>query len=136
MVRRPPISTLTDTLFPSPPRFRSRYGVAKAPCLAALDPGYECRASEIDAASVFLPVTIARRVGAVTAADLRGGCRFRDRLFGLPGSGCLGRFAYHSGVSQLLQSNSRRSEEHTSELQSLMRNSYAVFCLKKKTTNT
>src|SRR3546814_9212974 len=28
----------------------------------------------------------------------------------------------------------RRSEEHTSELQSLMRNSYAVFCLKKKTT--
>src|SRR3546814_4037082 len=28
---------------------------------------------------------------------------------------------------------SRRSEEHTSELQSLMRNSYAVFCLKKKT---
>src|SRR3546814_9353512 len=29
---------------------------------------------------------------------------------------------------------SRRSEEHTSELQSLMRNSYAVFCLKKKTT--
>src|SRR3546814_3856524 len=29
-----------------------------------------------------------------------------------------------------------RSEEHTSELQSLMRNSYAVFCLKKKTSNT
>src|SRR3546814_10013782 len=29
----------------------------------------------------------------------------------------------------------RRSEEHTSELQSLMRNSYAVFCLKKKTQN-
>src|SRR3546814_9797059 len=29
----------------------------------------------------------------------------------------------------------RRSEEHTSELQSLMRNSYAVFCLKKKTNN-
>src|SRR3546814_10073639 len=30
----------------------------------------------------------------------------------------------------------KRSEEHTSELQSLMRNSYAVFCLKKKTTST
>src|SRR3546814_7081788 len=30
----------------------------------------------------------------------------------------------------------RRSEEHTSELQSLMRNSYAVFCLKKKNTTT
>src|SRR3546814_3090305 len=35
------------------------------------------------------------------------------------------------GLHQLI-----RSEEHTSELQSLMRISYAVFCLKKKTTNT
>src|SRR3546814_1670334 len=34
--------------------------------------------------------------------------------------------------STLLPKLSRRSEEHTSELQSLMRNSYAVFCLKKK----
>src|SRR3546814_4756473 len=34
----------------------------------------------------------------------------------------------------LLAGNPRRSEEHTSELQSLMRISYAVFCLKKKTT--
>src|SRR3546814_9017665 len=33
------------------------------------------------------------------------------------------------------QITGRRSEEHTSELQSLMRNSYAVFCLKKKQTN-
>src|SRR3546814_1612081 len=34
------------------------------------------------------------------------------------------------------KSGSRRSEEHTSELQSLMRTSYAVFCLKKKTLET
>src|SRR3546814_6215366 len=34
------------------------------------------------------------------------------------------------------QFDDRRSEEHTSELQSLMRNSYAVFCLKKKTSST
>src|SRR3546814_3353773 len=33
---------------------------------------------------------------------------------------------------QLLRLHAERSEEHTSELQSLMRNSYAVFCLKKK----
>src|SRR3546814_9002694 len=39
-------------------------------------------------------------------------------------------------VAYLLASLPRRSEEHTSELQSLMRISYAVFCLKKKTTNT
>src|SRR3546814_8351001 len=35
-----------------------------------------------------------------------------------------------------IEVNLRRSEEHTSELQSLMRISYAVFCLKKKTNNT
>src|SRR3546814_3093758 len=37
-----------------------------------------------------------------------------------------------SGISHLLHRNIERSEEHTSELQSLMRISYAVFCLKKK----
>src|SRR3546814_10852562 len=38
----------------------------------------------------------------------------------------------HRGVSLVLARNEDRSEEHTSELQSLMRISYAVFCLKKK----
>src|SRR3546814_2254124 len=38
------------------------------------------------------------------------------------------------GTHKLLQSDVRRSEEHTSELQSLMRIPYAVFCLKKKNT--
>src|SRR3546814_3445864 len=37
-----------------------------------------------------------------------------------------------SGVAQRCRRNTARSEEHTSELQSLMRISYAVFCLKKK----
>src|SRR3546814_6086617 len=50
----------------------------------------------------------------------------------LPGikAGCL----ISSGVNEGAGLNTSRSEEHTSELQSLMRNSYAVFCLKKKTT--
>src|SRR3546814_2894347 len=39
------------------------------------------------------------------------------------------------GYRQLRTAIAKRSEEHTSELQSLMRISYAVFCLKKKTTN-
>src|SRR3546814_10011973 len=37
-------------------------------------------------------------------------------------------------LNRAVRESSRRSEEHTSELQSLMRNSYAVFCLKKKNT--
>src|SRR3546814_6731306 len=39
-------------------------------------------------------------------------------------------------VGDRVQFGAQRSEEHTSELQSLMRISYAVFCLKKKTNNT
>src|SRR3546814_10719350 len=42
----------------------------------------------------------------------------------------------HRGESVRVFPISNRSEEHTSELQSLMRISYAVFCLKKKTHNT
>src|SRR3546814_982987 len=41
----------------------------------------------------------------------------------------------HIMLMDLKQPLNKRSEEHTSELQSLMRNSYAVFCLKKKTVN-
>src|SRR3546814_2456482 len=81
MIRRPPRSTRTDTLFPYTTLFRSRRR-----CIAG----------------------IARRTrhasqDSRTAADTRR-------------AGCSGW----------------RSEEHTSELQSLMRISYAVFCLKKK----
>src|SRR3546814_7879872 len=47
---------------------------------------------------------------------------------GKPGKGHLG------AVGELARAREPRSEEHTSELQSLMRNSYAVFCLKKKNT--
>src|SRR3546814_1166563 len=46
----------------------------------------------------------------------------------------LGSFAAPVGLSAAVRAGSERSEEHTSELQSLMRNSYAVFCLKKKKT--
>src|SRR3546814_4905090 len=44
-------------------------------------------------------------------------------------------FAFAAGVLVLLAAVGARSEEHTSELQSLMRISYAVFCLKKKKNN-
>src|SRR3546814_9158944 len=49
-----------------------------------------------------------------------------------PGKACASRRAGHHGAAELLSSAAPRSEEHTSELPSLMRISYAVFCLKKK----
>src|SRR3546814_6781208 len=42
----------------------------------------------------------------------------------------------HAAFAEAARGADRRSEEHTSELQSLMRNSYAVFCLKKKKNKT
>src|SRR3546814_5555773 len=77
MMRRPPRSTLTDTLFPYTTLFRSR---------AYIPDGFPGR-------------RVRWRIGMRTAVRRRS-----------------------------------RSEEHTSELQSLMRISYAVFCLKNKTT--
>src|SRR3546814_6382979 len=54
----------------------------------------------------------------------------RPDRFGRP------RLHPHIGAERLARIVEQRSEEHTSELQSLMRISYAVFCLKKKTKNT
>src|SRR3546814_12720380 len=75
MIRRPPRSTRTDTLFPYTTLFRS--------------------------------------------LEIRSVCRIFVSVGGIP-------------ISLLLLVRMDRSEEHTSELQSLMRISYAVFCLKKK----
>src|SRR3546814_4067485 len=101
MIRRPPRSTRTDTLFPYTTLFRSRFIFRRA-----------ARVS-----------TSRTRIAARAAGN-------RLRLY------CT--FVAHPDISRRLSTGGRheslRSEEHTSELQSLMRNSYAVFCLKKKRT--
>src|SRR3546814_3501581 len=89
MIRRPPRSTRTDTLFPYTTLFRSQF---EGDFLGGLEP--------IDMAEAL--------------ALARGQ-------------------AFAESDARLFYITSRqRSEEHTSELQSLMRISYAVFCLKKK----
>src|SRR3546814_2279054 len=95
MIRRPPRSTRTDTLFPYTTLFRSvRRSSREQPVhipagIILLAVQAVAEHPEAAAAGIFQPVIIARQPGI-------------------------------------------RSEEHTSELQSLMRISYAVFCLKKK----
>src|SRR3546814_2664307 len=134
MIRRPPRSTRADTLFPYTTRFRSggrRYAKAVAPALVA---GAHC------------PRRLIGR-GGFSVAPMAGtdAMMLRRRLMHRPlGPGNKSRD--DSSVSSALSSHvanwSRigrlrmRSEEHTSELQSLMRISYAVFCLKKKKTTT
>src|SRR3546814_8848090 len=88
MIRRPPRSTRTDTLFPYTTLFRSS-ARGRLPLLR-------------EASGDFSPL-------------LRGALRRR--------------------LPPQERNGSLRSEEHTSELQSLMRISYAVFCLKKKKNN-
>src|SRR3546814_1547163 len=111
MVRRPPSSTRTDTLFPSTTRFRS---------------------------SMILSDIMTRALTSSEDPQVR-----RDAMMQF----IRGRFIQPLGMSSLtpefdargtliggsiMHATARRSEEHKSELQSLMSISYAVFCLKKK----
>src|SRR3546814_9550297 len=111
MIRRPPRSTLTGTLFPYTTLFRSRY------------------ADHLSADPAQLPVADHRD----RLAD--GGDRHPHRIGpGLPRPRRSERheLGIHDRRQPHLFAYGVRSEEHTSELQSLMRISYAVFCLKKK----
>src|SRR3546814_5352054 len=121
MIRRPPRSTRTDTLFPSTTLFRSR----REPRLRG-DRGlhrHDLRLAEVHPRLVQ-PLDAARLSGAVGAVR-RGAAE--------PAAAGLGAAA---GAALRLggAGDAGRPEEHTSELQSLMRISYAVFGLKKTKT--
>src|SRR3546814_9650165 len=78
----------------------------------------------------------ARRVSAVWAMDARSRDRRSHRSAVLPAPAISVRRVMMRNSEQKDGRPGKRSEEHTSELQSLMRISYAVFCLKKKTTTS
>src|SRR3546814_1051902 len=107
MIRRPPRSTRTDTLFPYTTLFRSR------------TPGRQCRSEARDDRSRNRGEPGRTREGAV-ARGQRDEQEHRQPAEARRAEG---------------KAEGRRSEEHTSELQSLMRTSYAVFCLKNKKHN-
>src|SRR3546814_4100235 len=74
-------------------------------------------------------------VHAAHAAHATGRVAHRGGLLRLVGNDSLGGEEQGRDGGRVLQGRAGRSEEHTSELQSLMRISYAVFCLKKKKEN-
>src|SRR3546814_1035243 len=103
MIRRPPRSTRTDTLFPYTTLFRSTLAVhSMCPIRLLL----------LNIAPFGLPVVPEVYISTTVSSAVADTC----------GS---------AATSRPNQSAYGRSEEHTSELQSLMRSSYAVFCLKK-----
>src|SRR3546814_5829170 len=114
MIRRPPRSTRTDTLSPYTTLFRSVVVLQRIQVRQLLDQRRDDQ--EAHAHRDRDP------------ADLRVHLK-HDLLGGIAARGCFraGGAGDHAGDEV-----AGRSEEHTSELQSLMRISYAVFCLKKK----
>src|SRR3546814_3061969 len=119
MIRRPPRSTRIDTLFPYTTLFRSFRRAASA---------FPSVISAKGKASCLVQPAI-RSTGSA-ALWTSGGAIGAHRRFVI-GTG--GRAACACTNSAAV-ADKGRSEEHTSELQSLMRISYAVFCLKKNTT--
>src|SRR3546814_5124494 len=115
MIRRPPRSTRTDTLFPYTTLFRSSCTTPTPPLK---------RRGFIDA--------IAPSPLPLQPNPLRPRRAFRARSAGQHHGKC---YRHRVAMGRRGQGEDRRSEEHTSELQSLMRISYAVFCLKKKNKN-
>src|SRR3546814_7129853 len=108
MLRRPPKSTRTDTLCPYTTRFRAGDDYV----LLHLDPSARVEALYTTAKLTADALTrLPRLAGHVANAD---------------------RLGAEKALIHVDRIAHERSEEHTSELQSLMRISYAVFCLKKK----
>src|SRR3546814_3582509 len=126
---RPPRSTRTDTLFPYTTLFRS--GVAQH-ALAGLQLGLQAAQGALGEVLVEVG-DHADGVGEAGARLERGSALEVDQHEGeVVGVGGCGQPRHHAAKQLRLAGAGGRSEEHTSELQSLMRISYAVFCLKKK----
>src|SRR3546814_6256619 len=117
MIRRPPRSTRTDTLFPYTTLFRS---LEQQRLVGRLGQRIGKAVAKVQARFVAALAEIEKRLSRQFAMIERH--RFdRDAGAAKEGFDLVHPFG--------------RSEEHTSELQSLMRISYAVFCLKKKNKN-
>src|SRR3546814_6748978 len=122
MIRRPPRSTRTDTLFPYTTLFRSA------------DTGVAAEIVVIVAAHAAGDGELAHRLDDQFAIDAggagrRGGGAVVEAAVLMLGAGADAE-SIEDAVIALILVAFGRSEEHTSELQSLMRISYAVFCLK------
>src|SRR3546814_6277781 len=123
-MRRPPCSTLTAPLFPYPTLFRSRHPVGNPPIDFHPAPRPSMPTFALWSA----------HDGVVAVASARGLPHESDRQVEVD-CGHMG-FAYAptsvAAIARALTEEIGRSEEHTSELQSLMSTSYAVICLTNK----
>src|SRR3546814_9619305 len=140
MIRRPPRSTRTDTLFPYTTLFRSRLAQPQRMHRHDVEPDRERQPlrlgrARIEVARQPLPAPLghdqhrARAARHVVRIIVHGAGQASSASASPPPSPLSVRLIGPFGCTV-------RSEAHTSELQSLMRISYAVFCLKKKNNTT
>src|SRR3546814_9382530 len=143
MIRRPPRSTRTDTLFPYTTLFRShdyreelRWNILGFSNFLELDRTFSKPIGKILQCSERVSSALGKHFSIIMVENgqsMTGACIFR---------GCVRLPSYRKSNQKLLMLSHgqsfifayqrSRSEEHTSELQSIMRNYYAVFCLEKK----
>src|SRR3546814_5708672 len=131
MIRRPPRSTLTDTLFPYTTLFRSTGWLFldfKLQCLARQGHARLAELTKLHWLHFLLIRQIFRLAGDQPVLHFGAPARQHPRM-NVEGLGNItNQDAFHVAELHDRELEFVRSEEHTSELQSLMRNSYAVFC--------
>src|SRR3546814_3121869 len=113
MIRRPPRSTRTDTLFPYTTLFRSAAALTRIRTSNSINAFKE---TDFVVEAATENEAVKKKIFAELCPVLK-----KDAIL-----------ATNTSSISVTRLASARSEEHTSELQSLMRISYAVFCLKKK----
>src|SRR3546814_10871127 len=123
MIRRPPRSTRTDTLFPYTTLFRSPQPLERLRARHFVD---EVAVDIDQAGSIIAPFDDVRVPNLLVESLRSAGHAQRINRNVRP----------RNPGRNIVTLAMKRSEEHTSELQSLMRISYAVLCLKKKTRDT
>src|SRR3546814_5509763 len=125
MIRRPPRSTRTDTLFPYTTLFRS---TGAQPFIWQKRAAFHNLVAKLRELSTRFSESLMSRPGAASDESVK-----RRASQPYPSISSSGSIMLPFDFDIFWPRSSRtRSEEHTSELQSLMRISYAVFCLKKK----
>src|SRR3546814_10505409 len=128
MRRRPARSTRTYTLFPFTTLFRSLWGGDLREGDVTLRPAVADVIRQLDERGILI---------SVASKNAHDDAMERLRAFGLDQYALYPAIGWSAKSESVRQVSERlgRSEEHTSELQSLMRISYAVFCLTKKKTS-
>src|SRR3546814_5657634 len=146
MILRPPRSTRTDTLFPYTTRFRSKTVSSHPPSMGSVyrvpmehmaEQPFIVVSQSGKSPDLLASAEVAREAGAIVIAIVNDEnsplVRLADIVMPLRAGPERSVAATNSFIATLAAfAQIMRSEEHTSELQSLMRIPYAVFCLKNK----